>query len=166
MSVLTLDEATRLITNSASGAARPDDSEVQADIDAAEGQIAEVVGPLTPTVVTVAVAAGCLPVGPYIGPITAASVDGTALSSLGSLRVDAFGIVHGLPSGAASLTYTAGWTDLPPAVAKALRDQFRHVWSRRRGNTRGQDAERGAAHAMPYIVSEAIEPYRWGGGFA
>lgn len=166
MSVLGLDEAKRIIANSSAGTTRPDDADVQSDIDTAERQISVVVGPLSPTVVTVRATAGCLPIGPFVGPITAASVDGVPVSSLAGLRVDDFGVVRGLPSGVASLTYTAGWVDLPADLAKAIREQFRHVWSFRRGNSRSTDAERGAGHAMPWRVSELIEPYRWGWGFA
>lgn len=170
MSILTLAEARRII-NGGPGSVPVDDLDIQLDIDTAEGQIADVVGtPLepTPVTVTVSVRAGTavLPVGPYVGPITALSVDGVALSVDG-VRVDGWAIASGIPrDGVATVTYVAGWMSLPTPVAKAIRDQFRHVWSRRRGNTRGQDAERGAAHAMPHIVSEAIEPHRWGGGFA
>jgi len=169
MSILTLAEA-RQIINGGPGSVPVDDLDIQLDIDAAEGQIAEVVGPLEPTPVTVTavVRAGVavLPVGPYIGPITALSVDGVEVPVDG-VRVDGWAIACGIPrDGVATITYMAGWEALPTAVAKAIRDQFRHVWSRRRGNTRSQDAERGAAHAMPYIVSEAIEPHRWEGGFA
>ncbi len=169
MSILTLDEAQRIIT-AGPGSVTVDDLDIQLDIDTAEGQIADVVGPLepTPVTVTVSVRAGTavLPVGPYVGPITALSVDGVELPVDG-VRVDGWAIARGIPrDGVATVTYVAGWMSLPTPVAKAIRDQFRHVWSRRRGNTRGQDAERGAARAMPYIVSEAIEPHRWGGGFA
>ena len=171
MSILTLSEAQTIITGVPSGTLRYDDDDIQVDIDTAEGQIAEVVGPLTPTSVTETavvnhLGAAVLPRGPYIGPTAALSVDGREVSPDG-VRVDGFGIVRGIPGpGVVTITYMAGWLVLPAPVAKAIRDQFRHVWSRRRGNTRGQDSERGAAHAMPYIVSEAIEPYRWGGGFA
>lgn len=169
MSILTLDEAQRIIT-AGPGSVTVDNLDIQLDIDTAEGQIADVVGPLEPTSVTetVSVRAGTavLPVGPYIGPIAALSVDGVEVP-LDGVRVDGWSIARGIPrDGVATITYTAGWTSLPTPVAKAIRDQFRHVWSRRRGNTRSQDAERGAAHAMPYIVSEAIEPHRWEGGFA
>lgn len=164
-SVLALDEALLIITGLPAGTVRHDDADIEADIDAAEGQIAEVVGPLVPTSVTGSVfsygnGAG-LPIGPYIGPITALSVNGVADVDAAGVVPDGSGFAHGLPRGLCTLTYMAGWVTLPAPVAKAVRDQFRHVWSRRRGNTRSQDAERGAAHAMPYVVSEAIEPYRW-----
>lgn len=167
MSILLLAEAKELIANSQTGTIRYADADIQADIDTAEGQIAKVVGPLAPTVVTVTVRSygrgSGLPKGPYIGPVTALTVDGEAQTTWDDPLVDANGFAHRLPWGACTLTYTAGWAagTIPKPVLKAIREQFRHVWSFRRGNSQTRDAQPGAAHAMPYRVSELIEDYRW-----
>lgn len=171
MSILSLDEAKKIIANSNAGTSRPDDADVQADIDTAESQIAEAVGPLEPTVITSVAysygAGGCLLRGPYIGPVTALTVNGDPAdaAAIAAVTVDPAGFARGLPRGTCAVTYMAGWAagTLPADVIKAIREQFRHVWSFRRGNSRTADAERGAGHAMPDRVSELIEPYRWEG---
>jgi len=163
MSVLTLDGAKMLISNSPVPTTRYSYEQVQRMIEAAEQQVAEVVGPLAPTPVTVSAVNGglglALPVGPYIGPTTAISRSGVALTSWASTYVDGAGIMHGLPPGAYQLTYMAGWAALPPKVYTAIEEQFLHLWSFRRGSTRADTP--GAAHAMPWRVSELIESYRW-----
>lgn len=167
MPILTLDEARSLITGAPTSSVRHDDADVMADIETAEEAVADVVGPLEPrsvTVTGVSHSAGMvLPVGPFVGPITALTVDGVTYTDWSNVTVDGFGIAHGLPVGVCTLTYVAGWVTLPARANKAVREQFKHVWSFRRGNTRTADAERGAAHMMPWRVAELIEPYRWDG---
>ena len=130
MSILTLDEAQKLIAGSPIGTSRYDDADIQSDIDAAERQIANVVGPLVPTEVTVHVynrgGGVLLPKIPYIGPITALSVNGDVQSAWSPVAVDGSGFVRGLPCGSCTLTYTAGWPvdGLPANVAKAIREKF------------------------------------------
>ena len=60
MSVLTLDEAKMLISNSPVPTTRYSYEQVQRMIEAAEQQVAEVVGPLAPTPVTVSAVNGGL----------------------------------------------------------------------------------------------------------
>ena len=169
MSWLTIEEAQQLIANNLTGTQKYSDPEIQSKIDAAEAQIEDEIGPLAPRAVTVSTrvssrGTAVLPVGPYVGPITALRVDNTASTDWSAVWVDGNGIAHGLPPlTSCVLTYTAGWADLPANYAEAVREQFKHVWGFRRGNTRAPDAERGSAHAMPYRVTELLNRV---GGFA
>lgn len=167
MSILTLDEAQKLIAGSPIGTSRYDDADIQSDIDTAEQQIANVVGPLAPTVVTVHVysrAGGvALPTGPYVGPITALVLNGEVQSAWSPVTVDGAGFVRGLPCGSCTLTYTAGWSALPADVLKAIAEQFKHVWSFRRGNTRAPESDRGSPRALSPRAAELVAPHRWSG---
>lgn len=160
--VLTTDEAKQIIAGIGKVATTAaSDEEIDLYVDAAEGDCAAVVGPLAQEEVTVE--AYChagyldLPVGPAYGTIAAAQGDDsrefTAGASIGDGTV---------PLGWWTLTYTAGWATVPPAVKLAVRDQFRHLWSQARGNTRADQAGVAPKVGMPRLVADRLAPYRWG----
>lgn len=149
------------------------DAELQGFIDGAETAIEQRTGPLSPRQVTVQTV--CLngrlvlPVTPYIGPVTKATnvlMGGVDYDQPGAL-LEFVGGVLSLPFGAAmlpgtwTLTYMAGWDQTPGDLVLAVKEEVRHLWAIKRGNSfrNGTEVVPGTAHALPMRVEELIEPY-------
>ena len=169
MSTVSLEDVKSYLGAQAAGS----DVELQGFIDGAETAIEQRTGPLEPRPVTVQ--AVCLngrlviPVGPYIGPVTKATnvlMGGVDYDQPGAL-LEFVGGVLSLPFGAAmlpgtwTLTYMAGHDPTPGDLLLAVKEEVRHLWAIKRGNSfrNGTDAVPGTAHSLPIRVEELIAPY-------
>lgn len=163
------------------------DAEVQAIMDAAEAAIAQRVGPLEPTTVTLRLAGGryvrslALSTLPVLSLTSITPVGGGDPIDLDTLHVD-------LPSGVIeydlgcqafplrhyTIVYQAGRTECPADLILAAKELVRHLWQTQRGPTRANSPTSeatsntvpGAAYLMPFRVSELIAPHLLLPGFA
>lgn len=149
------------------------DTKLQSLIDAAESAIGRRCGALEPTSFTDTVIAlngvVVLPRLPLVSVTSVTPTGGGTGPDVAGLVIDgAAGIVHGIPTGAYVMTYMAGWDPLPADLRLAAMEQVRHLWDTQRGpnkrpGTNGSDAASntlpGAAHMLPFRVSELIAPY-------
>lgn len=176
-SVLTLAQAKTHLNLSA--AVTTDDAELQTMIDAAEATLTQLVGPLQATATTERIRGGCalaLRVVPAISLTSVTPVDGSALT-LADLYLDTAASVVTYNSGASfsaryyTVVYSAGRTVSATTNADllmAIKELVRHLWSTQRGSgTRpgGPPSDSfsntvpGAAHALPFRVTELIAPH-------
>lgn len=159
------------------------DAELQTVIDAAEAVITRHCGPLQSTATTARVPGSgrlalVLPVTPVLGALTSVTpVGGTALT-LSDLYVDANpGLItyvsgNGFASRFYDVVYNAGRNPCPEDLLFAVKELVRHLWQTQRGPTRrpgspaGDSAANtlvGAAHTLPFRVTELIGPHLRGG---
>lgn len=168
MSALTLAEAKTHLNITVSTY----DTELQAVIDSAEAALAKRVGPLVSTAVTRRIPGGtyelALPVTPAISLTSVTPRSGTALT-LTDLYLDTttgmvtFNNLGPFVAAYYDVVYAAGRTTCPSDLLFADKELVRHLWTTQRGGTprRSDDANPvpGAAHLLPYRVSELIAPH-------
>jgi len=148
------------------------DEELPGFIDSAEAALAQLCGPLESTEVTRRVP-GCsgvlvLPVTPALELTTVTPQSGAALT-LSDLYLDTVtGMVTsntlgGFGAAFYTVVYDAGRTVCPADLLMAVKELVRHMWETRRGNmSRAGTLDTspvGAAHALPYRVTELIAPH-------
>lgn len=153
------------------------DGEIEAVIAAAEVAIAERVGPLAPTAVTVRVR-GCLlalrlPVTPAISLTSVTPVGGTALT-LSDLYLDAdAGLVtynsgDGFAEAFYDVVYQAGRAVCPDDLLMAVKELVRHMWATQRGGSQRPGSQPsdalsnslpGSAYTFPFRVEQLIAPH-------
>lgn len=165
MSTVTLADAKLYlgITGTAS------DVELQTFIDTAEAMIGKRCGPIAATATTSRVRGGGyalpLPVTPAISLTSVTPADGAALT-LADLYIDQGAGVVTYNSGASfpvryyTVVYSAGRTTCPADLLTAVKELLRHLWDTQRGprNPRVEPVP-GAAHSLPYRVTELIAPH-------
>jgi len=155
------------------------DVELQAMIDSSEAVLAKHCGPLTSTVITTRVKGArstlVLPTTPALSLTSVTPVGGGAALTLTDLYLDArAGVVtYNNPNSVFSsqfydVVYAAGRTTVPADLLMADKELVRHMWQTQRGPTRRPGSSPsesmantlpGAAHALPFRVSELISPH-------
>lgn len=173
VSVLTLAQAKTHLNLSV---ATTNDVELQTFIDAAEAAIAKKCGPLTSVAKTDRVR-GCgtglvLRHTPVVSLTTVTPVGGTAIDST-LTQVDLSAGVVEWVSGAAwspgqyDVVYQAGRSAaLPADLLLGVKELVRHLWTTQRGggatrpgSSQSDNVAPGSAHALPYRVTELINPH-------
>lgn len=148
------------------------DNELQAVIDSAEAVLTQRVGPLVSTPTTRRVQGGSyslvLPVTPALTLTSVTPRSGTALT-LTDLYLDVrTGLVtyNNLGPFVAAyydVVYNAGRTTCPSDLLFAVKELVRHMWAPQRGGAARTLPDGaglpGAAHLLPYRVSELIAPH-------
>jgi hypothetical protein len=152
--------------------------ELQSTIDSAEATLAEIVGPLSPVEVTARVAGGgpclVLPDSPAIDLVSVTPYLGTALTLSNLWLETKTAIVTqnsgvGFPMQHYTVVYNAGRATVPGDLMMAVKELVRHMWSTQRGATRRPGSNPsdstsntlpGAAHTLPFRVTELIGPHR------
>lgn len=155
------------------------DDELQDVIDAAEAAIAQRVGFLEPTPVTVRANGGgptlLLPHLPAIELTTITPYGSTTQLDTASLYLDAEAGIVSYPTAAGSfawpsysVSYIAGRTEVPADLMLAVKEMTRHLWRSQRGPTtaKAADQQPGAGHLIPEFVAELIEGHEPVVGFA
>lgn len=153
------------------------DQELTAFIAAAEGALAQLVGPLSTSTVTRRVAGygwGLhLPISPAVSLTSVTPVGGTALT-LGDLYLDQESATVSYTSGsffysmAYDVVYTAGRSTVPPDLLMAVKKQLKRMWSDQRGGANRPGATTAADQvafsaqvgAVAPDVLTLIAPYR------
>lgn len=153
------------------------DLELQAVIDSAEAALAERVGPLVSTQVTRRIPGGvwelALPITPAISLTSVTPRSGTALN-LADLYLDTttgmvtYNNLGPFVAAYYDVVYAAGRETCPKDLLFAIKELVRHLWQTQRGSGRSMLAEvqpgevrgiPGAAHLLPFRVSELIAPH-------
>lgn len=156
-----------------------DDTKIQGFIDSAEAIIAKRVGPLSPTTVTDRVPGATGPLSLRSRPvISLTSVTPSYGSDLDVTRLDVdpltglvayqgyySSFVSYFPMAWYSVTYQAGYAELPDDIVLAIKEQVRTWWEfsqRGVGRSRGQGQDQ-AMYTNPNelnpIVAQLIAPY-------
>lgn len=148
------------------------DAELQTFIDSAEAVIGQHCGPLTSTPTTARVVPHDtrlpLPVTPAIDLTSVTPADGAALT-LSDLYLNTAAGVVTYNAGTSftaryyTVVYNAGRSSVPADLLLADKELVRHLWATQRGSTArpgpaGSDTP-GAAHMLPFRVSELISPH-------
>lgn len=175
MSVLDFDDVKAYLNITTS----TDDDKVQATIDAAQQAIASRIGPLEPTVVTRRVRGGTIgltmPLAPVISVTSVVPIGGGTPLALSTLDVDtSTGVVYltngwGFPNHAYTVTYTAGFNEVPADLMQALLELVRHLWRTQRGSGTARPGSAassevdnkvpGAAYLFPIRIEQLLAPY-------
>lgn len=151
------------------------DDKLRGFIAAAEAVIAQRVGPLEPTEVTVDLAGGsalALPVYPVL-ELTSVASAGNTLAHAGFIIDAGAGLVSNGTSGfwlttPYTVTYSAGRNPCPDDLKLAVKELVRHLWETQRGptarpGTRDSDAASntvpGAAYMFPFRVEQLLAPH-------
>lgn len=157
------------------------DAELQTFIDAAEGIVSKVCGPLTPTTVSRRITSnGTTLVVPVVPVISLTSITPlyTAAVSVAGLYVDnESGVVCSLDgrtsfftAGPYDVVYQAGYTAVPPDLLMAVKEETRHLWKTQRGGGGRQGSTDPAGQApgylVPFPVAELMQPHAKTFGFA
>ena len=157
-----------------------DDEELRGFIDAAQGILSRLIGPLTPTVVTEVQDGGgdrlVLRKWPVISLTSLSYATGqTVLMTDLDLDPDTgvvfwkYGTVGAFLGGRRFLTvtYTAGRNGLPPDLRQAVLELVKHLWESQTGGNRrpnfaadGQNAQTTTSYLLPYRVESLIQPHR------
>jgi hypothetical protein len=152
------------------------DLDLQASVDAAEAVIARLCGPLEPTPTTARVDGGpvlLLTVTPAISLTSVTPVDGAALTLAdlyldGTAGVVSYTLGGTFGSPAYTVVYSAGRATCPDDLLMAVKELVRHLWQSQRGPTRRPGSPPsggvantvpGAAHTLPFRVTELIGPH-------
>lgn len=160
------------------------DTELQATINAAEAAIAQRVGPLEPTTVTVRLNGRAdeiaLPVTPIVSLTSLTPDAGDALDLDGIYTDLASGVISyssGTRLGATYYTavYVAGRDECPADLLLAVKELVRHLWATRRGagvptgspvSETTANTIPGAAYIFPFRVEQLLAPHDPMFGFA
>lgn len=153
------------------------DAEITTTIEAAEGAIASLCGPLEPVTRTERVRGGrpalTLLVTPVVTLTSVTALDGTTLTvddlfvsphagrvtrTDGSLFSAAF----------YDVVYSCGRTECPPGLLLAVKEMLRHLWDTQRGGSRRPGSQQsealsnslpGSAYTFPNRVTELMTPH-------
>lgn len=175
MSVLDFDDVKAWLNITMPG----DDDKLQKTIDAAEQAVASRIGPLEPVSVTRRVRGGTigltLPLAPVISVTSVVPIGGGTPLDVSTLDVDtSTGIVYltsgwGFPNHAYTVTYMAGFDDVPADLLQALEELVRHLWRTQRGSGTSRPGSAassevdnkvpGAAYLFPIRVEQLLAPY-------
>lgn len=149
------------------------DTELQATIDAAEGLIAKICGPLASTATTSKVDGGgrsrslALPVMPVISltSVTGNAGEVVAVSDLSVLPPNQVVYTLGgacFPSAWYTVVYQAGRATVPVGLLFAVKEMVRHLWTSQQGAGRpgNQQPTSTPGFLIPNLVREALEPYK------
>ena len=176
MTVLTLPEAKAHLNITSN----TQDAELGSFIESAESAIADRVGPLAPTGVTVRVEGGrralVLPTARSVISLTSVTPVGSVALVLEDLHLNARAGVIEYADGSAfsarayDVVFQAGYDALPGALRMAVLEMVRHLWDTQRGGGSARigspqfegtaNTIPGAAYLLPFRVSELIAPYR------